>query len=283
MCCCAITVWTVGLAFQNPFLHRLQLTLHSCFGQTSASHWRLGWAVMCSTFLQCCFLVSPCSLTLGSPRTKGKRLRRSPPSSRRDGRSWRRRRSHDIPPATPCHLSLFLPLLVQKLHVCQVTSFSLGASRTKECIMGDDSFDIADSGASLTYPMQCSALRKNGHVMLKGRPCKIVDMSTSKTGKHGDAKVHLVGVDIFTKEKYEDICPSTHNMEVPNVTRKDYQVLNISDGLLSLMDDTEDIREDLKLPENEMGKEIDTRFAQDQEFKITVLEAIGEEQIVAVK
>nr|XP_043903126.1 eukaryotic translation initiation factor 5A-1-like isoform X2 [Solea senegalensis]XP_043903127.1 eukaryotic translation initiation factor 5A-1-like isoform X2 [Solea senegalensis] len=149
--------------------------------------------------------------------------------------------------------------------------------------MGDDSFDIADSGASLTYPMQCSALRKNGHVMLKGRPCKIVDMSTSKTGKHGDAKVHLVGVDIFTKEKYEDICPSTHNMEVPNVTRKDYQVLNISDGLLSLMDDTEDIREDLKLPENEMGKEIDTRFAQDQEFKITVLEAIGEEQIVAVK
>jgi translation initiation factor 5A len=40
-----------------------------------------------------------------------------------------------------------------------------------------------------SYPQQCSALRKNGFVMLKNRPCKIMEMSTSKTGKHGHAKV----------------------------------------------------------------------------------------------
>merc|ERR1711893_255213 len=151
----------------------------------------------------------------------------------------------------------------------------------REATMGDNTdekletdFESGTSGASETYPMQCSALRKNGYVMIKGRPCKIVEMSTSKTGKHGHAKVHLVALDIFTGKKLEDICPSTHNMNVPNVTRKDYQLLDIDDdGFVSMMDDGGDSKEDLKLPDDDIGKEIKEKHEKGESFLVTVLTA----------
>lgn len=148
----------------------------------------------------------------------------------------------------------------------------------------EDNFDCGDSGASQTYPQQCSSLRKNGYVLLKGRPCKIVDMSTSKTGKHGHAKVHLVGLDLFTGKKYEDICPSTHNMEVPNVKRKDYLLIDVdTNNYLTLLEDDGAIKDDLNLPGTDIGKEISDKHNSDQSLVVTVLSAMGEEQVVSYK
>ncbi|PAV15824.1 eukaryotic translation initiation factor 5A [Pyrrhoderma noxium] len=146
-------------------------------------------------------------------------------------------------------------------------------------------FEEASAGASLTYPMQCSALRKNGHVVIKGRPCKIVDMSTSKTGKHGHAKVNLVAIDIFTGKKLEEISPSTHNVDVPNVKRDDYQLLDIAedDNFLSLMTTDGALKDDVKLPEGEIGQQIQDAFSEGKDLIITVLSAMGEEQAVSFK
>merc|ERR1712241_122745 len=152
--------------------------------------------------------------------------------------------------------------------------------------MADEEFDFssADAGASATYPMQCSALRKNGFVMIKGRPCKIVEMSTSKTGKHGHAKVHMVALDIFTGKKLEDICPSTHNMDVPNVKRVDFQLLDVSDdGFLSIMDDTGNTRDDIRCPEGTVGEECRAAIADGRDIMCTVLKACGEECVIATK
>ncbi|KAH3686276.1 hypothetical protein WICPIJ_002773 [Wickerhamomyces pijperi] len=147
----------------------------------------------------------------------------------------------------------------------------------------EHTFEQVDAGSSLTYPMQCSALRKNGFVVIKGRPCKIIDMSTSKTGKHGHAKVHLVATDIFTSKKLEDLSPSTHNMEVPFVKRTEYQLLDIDDGFLSLMDNEGETKDDVKAPEGELGDNIQTAFDDGKDLLVTIITAMGEEAAISFK
>ncbi|KAI1107044.1 translation initiation factor eIF5A [Jackrogersella minutella] len=147
-----------------------------------------------------------------------------------------------------------------------------------------DEFEIdnqGDAGASATFPMQCSALRKNGNVVIKGRPCKIVDMSTSKTGKHGHAKVHLVGIDIFTGKKLEELCPSTHNMEVPVVKTKQYNFSHIEDSYLVLHDiHTSEERSDIKLPEGELGNKIQEAEEAGTALIITIQSAMKDEAAI---
>ncbi|KAI1201396.1 eukaryotic translation initiation factor 5A-2 [Nemania serpens] len=149
-------------------------------------------------------------------------------------------------------------------------------------------FAEASAGASLTTPKQCSALRKSDLVVIKGRPCKIVSMSTSKTGKHGHAKVHLVAIDIFTGKKLEELCPSTHNMDVPNATSKPYEVIGEDDGFLYLMNDKGEPSENTKIPEGELGEQILANLPQVEaspptaQITVVVTEAMGESHVTKV-
>ena len=51
--------------------------------------------------------------------------------------------------------------------------------------------------------------------MIKGKPCKVKDVSVSKTGKHGHAKCKFSASDIFTGASCEELCPSSHSIDVP--------------------------------------------------------------------
>merc|ERR1712100_663863 len=83
-----------------------------------------------------------------------------------------------------------------------------------------EEFEQVGSGASLTVPIMAGNIKKGSFVVIKNRPCKVIETSTSKTGKHGHAKVHMVALDIFTGAKKEDISPSSHNMLQPVVSRE---------------------------------------------------------------
>merc|ERR1719313_453713 len=147
-------------------------------------------------------------------------------------------------------------------------------------------FETCDAGASATYPVEAGSLKKGGYVMIKKRPCKIVEYITSKSGKHGHCKVHIVGMDIFTGKKYEELVPSSHNIEVPNVSRNEYQVLSIgASGALSLITPSCELKIDLNLPsetdeDEKVADAIKRKFEDGKIIYVFVLSVCGNEKVV---
>merc|ERR1719174_790830 len=112
--------------------------------------------------------------------------------------------------------------------------------------MAEGEFDIetADAGASLVQAVEAGSIRKGGYIMIKGKACKVKDVSTSKTGKHGHAKCKFAATDIFTGATCEELCPSTHSIDVPVVNKKDWQITGIQDDIyVLLMDEAGEMRE----------------------------------------
>merc|ERR1712205_88818 len=172
----------------------------------------------------------------------------------------------------------------------------MGANNTT---MGDDdefAIQTADSGASLVVSTEAGQIRKGGFIMIKGKACKVRDVSTSKTGKHGHAKCKFSAVDIFTGATREELCPSTHAIDQPFVTKKDYSIMGLEGDYPQLMDEDGEMREDLALPNIEYKTDDDNSIANmikemcaeveggaEIDITCTVLGAIGKEKIVDVR
>jgi len=154
--------------------------------------------------------------------------------------------------------------------------------------MSDDDYHIesTDAGASLTIPMEAGQIKKGGYMMIKGKPCKVLSISVSKTGKHGHAKCNFTATDIFTGKKLEDMIPSTHGTTVPIVNRADWEIIDIEGEELTLMDEAGNQKTDLNLPTYppEMADQI--RDAWDEGANtviVTVQSAVNIEQVIAFK
>merc|ERR1712178_496115 len=136
--------------------------------------------------------------------------------------------------------------------------------RPQEMAENED-FEIneGDAGASLTHMVEAGQIRKGGYIMIKGKACKVKDVSTSKTGKHGHAKCKFAASCIFTGATCEELCPSTHSIDVPVVKKTDWMIQGIQDDTyVLLMDDEGNMREDLQLPNVAYTTDDDNKFSE---------------------
>ena len=157
--------------------------------------------------------------------------------------------------------------------------------------MSDEQFEVTDSGAALTQPVQIGSLRV-GHIMcIENMPCKIIEMSKAKTGKHGSAKASIRAQHIFTGKMKEFIGPTGHNADTPFVINREYVVINVDGDDVACID-AEGIEVQgnvLPIHDNDLAKKINTTWdklqesGEEKEIIIMVTHAMGEYHITAIK
>ena len=157
---------------------------------------------------------------------------------------------------------------------------------------GDDedyTIENSDAGAALATPISAGELKKGGYMLIKGRPCKILSISVSKTGKHGHAKCNFETTDIFNGKKVMDMIPSTHGTSEPIVKKTEYELLNIDDDepfFLNLSDESGEPRDDVKLPSypEDLAQQIRDDWNEGENVvMVTVQESMGITEVVSHK
>ena len=79
-------------------------------------------------------------------------------------------------------------------------------------------------------------LKVGRYMLVDDSPCKIMEITTSKPVKHGEAKSRIVAIGIFDSQKRSVVFPVKHKVKVPIIEKKNAQVLSIANKEAQLMD-----------------------------------------------
>ena len=88
----------------------------------------------------------------------------------------------------------------------------------------------------MSKPVGVGSLRVGGYIIVDGEPCRIVDLTKSKPGKHGAAKARIVAIGIFDGVKRSFVKPVDANVEVPIIEKRTGQVFAMTPSGVQIMD-----------------------------------------------
>jgi translation initiation factor 5A len=121
-------------------------------------------------------------------------------------------------------------------------------------------------------------LRVGSLLVIDGEPCRVVEISKAKTGKHGSAKAHVVAISIISGIKKTLVAPVDTRVEVPIVDKRVGQILAVSDKNAQVMDMETFETFEIELPRDE---ELVKRLAPGKEVEYWVV--MGRRLIVNVR
>ncbi|KAI0803887.1 hypothetical protein GGR55DRAFT_691475 [Xylaria sp. FL0064] len=138
-----------------------------------------------------------------------------------------------------------------------------------------------------TVTIPCHHIRMGDILMLQGRPCQVIRISTSSaTGQH-----RYLGVDLFSKQLHEESsfvsnpAPSVVVQTMLGPVFKQYRVLDIQNGTVTAMTESGDVKTGLPvLDQSGLYSRLSTAFNQGHgSVRVLVLNDHGNELVVDVK
>jgi len=79
-------------------------------------------------------------------------------------------------------------------------------------------------------------LKEGSFVVIDGEPCRVVEISKAKTGKHGSAKAHVVAISLFTGARKTMVAPVDTRVEVPIIDKRIGQIIALTGSTVQIMD-----------------------------------------------
>ncbi|MEW6036285.1 MAG: translation initiation factor IF-5A [Candidatus Micrarchaeota archaeon] len=119
-------------------------------------------------------------------------------------------------------------------------------------------------------------LREGKYVLIDDIPCKVVEIESSKPGKHGAAKMRITGIGIFEGQKKTLLSPGDADVEIPIIERKNVMILSVSGNSAQVMDQQSNEVYDLELPADLVSAVAPGKEAE-------VIEAMGRKKMERVK
>ena len=88
----------------------------------------------------------------------------------------------------------------------------------------------------MSKPVELGALKVGSYVMVEDEPCRIVNYTKSKPGKHGSAKARVVAIGVFDGVKRSFVKPVSSQVEVPMIEKRGGQVIALLPSAVQVMD-----------------------------------------------
>jgi len=111
----------------------------------------------------------------------------------------------------------------------------------------------------MSKPMEIGALRVGSYVVIEEEPCRIINLTKSKPGKHGSAKARVDAIGVFDETKKSFVKPISAQVEVPIIEKRSAQVISLLPATVQVMDlETYEIFETPIPEEEEIKSKLDS-------------------------